>query len=191
MNVRTSSWLLVSALCAAVACSDEASTLADAALDAAVARPDAAASRPDAAPARDAAAADADAPDAAPPADAAAADAEPARDAAPEDTGVPADTGVVADAGVAPDASAPSCGALASPCSGSQECGGQGLECVDPPGLCMPTMPTCGGFVMAQCPGLTPVCLYYRGADYGPCLTADQRLCICSDPARRQYFPGC
>jgi hypothetical protein len=121
----------------------------------------------------------------------AAADAEPARDAAPEDTGVPADTGVVADAGVAPDASVPSCGALASPCSGSQECGGQGLECVDPPGLCMPTMPTCGGFVMAQCPGLTPVCLYYRGADYGPCLTADQRLCICSDPVRRQYFPGC
>jgi hypothetical protein len=181
MNVLTPSWLvLVGALCAVVACSDETSTLADAALDAA-------APRPDAAPVPDAAA-----PDAAPPADAAAADAEPARDAAPEDTGVVADSGEsTPDASAAPDASAPSCGALASPCTGSQECGGQGLECIDPPGLCMPVMPTCGGFVMAQCPGLTPVCLYYRGADYGPCLTADQRLCICSDPVRRQYFPGC
>lgn len=191
MNVLTPSWLvLIGALCAVVACSDETSTLADAGLDAAVTRLDAA-TRPDAA-AADATAADATAADAAPPADAAAADAEPARDAAPEDTGVVADSGeTTPDASAAPDASAPSCGALASPCSGSQECGGQGLECIDPPGLCMPVMPTCGGFVMAQCPGLTPVCLYYRGADYGPCLTADQRLCICSDPVRRQYFPGC
>lgn len=187
MNVRTSSWLLIGALCAAAACSDEASTLADAALDATIVRADAAPSRPDAAPAADAEPADATTPDAAP-----LPDAEPARDADPADSGVVPDAGEsTPDASAAPDASAPSCGALASPCNDSRECGGQGLECVDPPGLCMPVMPTCGGFVMAQCPGLTPVCLYYRGADYGPCLTADQRLCICSDPVRRQYFPGC
>lgn len=120
-------------------------------------------------------------------------DAQPLPDADP-----PADSGeVIADAGEPPPdggTSNPSCGLIGRVCSGGNECGGgggSGLDCVDPPGLCMPIMPTCGGFVMAQCPGLTPVCLYYRGADYGPCLTVDQRNCICNDPNARQYFPGC
>ncbi len=126
-------------------------------------------------------------------------DAEPADSGAePADTGVaapdaePADSGdAPADAGGGPN---PSCGLIGRACNAGNECGGgggSGLDCVDPPGLCMPTMPTCGGFVQARCPGLTPVCMFYRGADYGPCLTVDQRNCICNDPNARQFFPDC
>ena len=167
----------------------EASTTLDGS-SAADARPaDAALAAPDAAEARDAVAQDATpAPDA----------AEGHPDAASPDALTFADA-ASPDAAEAPDAGASSpdagdlCGVIGLECGPTRECGGRdpSLQCVDPPGLCMPVMPTCGGFVMMRCPNTAPHCMFYQGADYGPCLTQQQRLCVCNDPVARAHFPGC
>lgn len=109
------------------------------------------------------------------------------------DAGVVADAGQVADAGELADAGGGDagfmgCGALGRPCSAGDECGGN-LACTND--RCFPVMPTCGGFVMARCPNTAPVCLYFAGADYGPCFTTAERNCLCSDPTLRLLFPMC
>ncbi len=104
-----------------------------------------------------------------------------------EDAGMVVDAGEVADAG-ATDAGSMGCGALGRQCSMGVECGGN-LACTSD--RCFPVMPNCGGFVMARCPNTAPVCLYFAGADYGPCFTTAERNCLCSDPTLRLLFPMC
>lgn len=110
-----------------------------------------------------------------------------------EDTGAVADAGEIADAGEVADAGATDagsmgCGALGRQCSMGVECGGN-LACTND--RCFPVMPNCGGFAMARCPNTAPVCLYFAGADYGPCFTTAERNCLCSDPTLRLLFPMC
>ncbi len=99
-------------------------------------------------------------------------------DAGEEDAGSPIDGGF-------------NCGALGTGCSAAAVCPGQ-LSCTDPPGICIPeARATCGGFAGAMCPGNYPVCIFYDGADYGPCFTPQERDCICATPEGQAAFPGC
>jgi hypothetical protein len=72
-------------------------------------------------------------------------------------------------------------------CEGMGDCP-SGYECNV--GRCAPQgRPLCGGFAGAECtePAF-PSCLYFRSADFGPCLTAAEASCICGDPARAAGF---
>ena len=57
-------------------------------------------------------------------------------------------------------------------------------------GRCAPQgRPLCGGIAGAECmePAF-PSCLYFASADFGPCLTAAEAACICSDPRLAPWF---
>jgi hypothetical protein len=63
-----------------------------------------------------------------------------------------------------------------------------GFECMV--GRCAPqARQICGGFAGARCtePEFTQ-CIYFSSADFGPCLTPDERRCICDDPERAAGF---
>ena len=92
----------------------------------------------------------------------------------------------------APDAAEPpQCGELGKACTSGNDCSGN-HRCVDPPGICVPArVVDCGGFAQARCPAQYPVCQYYTGADYGPCLTAFERDCICATRPGRAGLVGC
>lgn len=63
-----------------------------------------------------------------------------------------------------------------------------GFECMV--GRCAPQgRMLCGGFAGAMCsePGFT-ACTYFSSADFGPCLTPEERRCICDDPERAAGF---
>jgi hypothetical protein len=63
-----------------------------------------------------------------------------------------------------------------------------GYECMV--GRCAPqARQLCGGFAGARCtePEFTQ-CIYFSSADFGPCLTPDERRCICDDPERAAGF---
>jgi hypothetical protein len=63
-----------------------------------------------------------------------------------------------------------------------------GYECMV--GRCAPqARQICGGFAGARCtePEFTQ-CIYFSSADFGPCLTPDERRCICDDPERAAGF---
>ncbi len=63
-----------------------------------------------------------------------------------------------------------------------------GFECMV--GRCAPQgRQLCGGFAGAMCtePGFT-ACTYFSSADFGPCLTPEERRCICDDPERAEGF---
>lgn len=107
------------------------------------------------------------------------------RDNGVHDSGSDFPDGGAADAEV--DAGA-SCGLLGTACSGSDDCG-PNLFCGFP-GICVP-IPECGGFVMASCPNTSPICLYYTGADIGPCFTQFERNCVCNNPNISRLFAGC
>jgi hypothetical protein len=114
-------------------------------------------------------------PDASTNADAETADAEPADAGDPDAT--PADAGF-------------NCGNLGAACGPSNECAG-GLRCVDQ-GACFPDrFIDCGGFAGQQCPATHPICIFFMGADYGPCLTREERDCICAQSAGRAALGGC
>jgi hypothetical protein len=87
------------------------------------------------------------------------------------------------------------------PDSGSSMCNGVGEACdgVDPcpngllcgqEGFCVP-MADCGGFVRRQCMAPRSMCLFYAGADYGPCFNAAERACVCNNPLLAVHFPDC
>lgn len=98
--------------------------------------------------------------------------------------------GAIADASE-PDAAVDgglNCGRLGMACGGADQCGG-GLFCGFAE-ICVP-MDECGGFTRAQCPNTAPICMFYAGADIGPCFTALQRACICADPSTAALFVGC
>jgi hypothetical protein len=106
-------------------------------------------------------------------------------DSGVHDTGANFPDGGQADAEV--DAGV-SCGLLGTECSGGDDCGPNlfcGFE-----GICVP-IPECGGFVMASCPNTSPICLYYAGADIGPCFTQFERNCVCNNPNISRLFAGC
>lgn len=129
---------------------------------------------------------DADAPDNGFAPDAAELDATPGDtsqpDAADLDAGDP-------DSGV-PD-SGSTCGRIGTGCTVAEGCGGGNLECNDIYNVCLPVMPTCGGFAQMMCPSGQPLCLYYAGADYGPCFTLFERNCACATPRGRAALSGC
>ena len=59
-------------------------------------------------------------------------------------------------------------------------------------GICLPEdRPGCGGFAGAQCPGEFPMCLFFASSDYGPCFTAAEQVCVCSQPDAQTHFPTC
>jgi len=63
-----------------------------------------------------------------------------------------------------------------------------GYECMV--GRCAPQgRMLCGGFAGAMCsdPGFR-ACIYFSSADFGPCLTVEERRCICEDPERAAGF---
>lgn len=63
-----------------------------------------------------------------------------------------------------------------------------GFECMV--GRCAPQgRMLCGGFAGTMCsePGFT-ACTYFSSADFGPCLTPEERRCICDDPERAAGF---
>ncbi len=63
-----------------------------------------------------------------------------------------------------------------------------GYECMV--GRCAPQgRMLCGGFAGARCtdPGYS-ACTYFSSADFGPCLTPEERRCICDDPERAAGF---
>lgn len=109
---------------------------------------------------------------------------------APSEADAPlnADAPLTADAGEAPDAfREPACpeglGAFCedAPCP-------MGFECMV--GRCAPQgRQLCGGFAGAMCtePGFS-ACLFFSRADFGPCLTPEERRCICDDPSRAAGF---
>jgi hypothetical protein len=97
------------------------------------------------------------------------------------------DSGSVSDAPAADDAWRDTCpeglGAFCedAPCP-------SGFECMV--GRCAPqARQICGGFAGARCtePEFTQ-CIYFSSADFGPCLTPDERRCICDDPERAAGF---
>ncbi|MDQ3037817.1 MAG: hypothetical protein M3Y87_35815, partial [Myxococcota bacterium] len=71
---------------------------------------------------------------------------------------------------------------LGAPCGDGVDCA-PGFECDI--GRCAPQdRENCGGFAGWTCPR-TPSspyteCLYYSGADFGPCLTPQERDCLCA-----------
>ncbi len=80
------------------------------------------------------------------------------------------------------DDTEPTCGTIGtfctnpSPCSAGETCyiGGSG-------GVCVPTRDGCGGFAGATCndPGY-PICMYLDSADFGVCVHAFEKDCICN-----------
>jgi hypothetical protein len=74
--------------------------------------------------------------------------------------------------------SATDCGAIGSPCTVTCP---DGLQCQSSvgEGFCAPAAPECGGFAGAMCPATHPNCLFFNGADYGPCATDAVKACIC------------
>lgn len=121
------------------------------------------------------------------PPDAVSVDAGPNEDVGPsEDAG--SDTGPDMDAG-GPDAGTDA--GPAGPCDGLDIGGAcpcaEPYQCVE--GRCVVGggRPTCGGFVGALCDTAEfPACTYFPGADFGPCLSAAERTCVCAEH-RDQY----
>lgn len=145
----------------------------------------------DAAPAADATAEDAATEDAAA-ADALVADADApdaiAADAEPLDSGV--EDAAAEDAATSPDAGQ-TCGMIGQACDEQEGCGAGNLECNLIHNVCLPAMPHCGGFAQTMCPQATPICMYFDGADYGPCFTVFERTCACATPRGRAALVGC
>ncbi len=106
-------------------------------------------------------------------------------DASVLDAGGPTDaaTDAPSDAGStgADDAGGP-CGTLGMACVGSGTCGTE-YECDPTYERCVPEAgrPGCGGFAGATCETSPYLgCVFYVGADYGPCLTETEASCVCT-----------
>ncbi len=112
-------------------------------------------------------------------------DASSPRDTGLPDASGPRDTGTVIDGGVE------GCFPLGIACTTDADC--HGLYCSPLGNICLNTTPNelCGGFVMLGCPSHRPFCMYFAGADAGPCFTAAEQRCICGDPRTRRLFPTC
>jgi hypothetical protein len=78
------------------------------------------------------------------------------------------------------------CGTFGSGCASMPDCD-PGQDCMM--NVCYPPgRPECGGFVGALCPPTFPECIFYAGADFGPCFTAPEIMCICATPEGRAAF---
>lgn len=125
-------------------------------------------------------------------------DAATSRDAAlPHDAAVPVDAAVPEDSAAPTDATSTDAGTradaampptcsddLGAPCETTDECA-SGLECQI--GRCAPQdRDVCGGFAGWTCPRTAgspyTECLYYDGADFGPCFTPAEAACLCARP---------
>lgn len=80
-----------------------------------------------------------------------------------------------------------SCGMVGAGCSSPEQCGDE-LICQND-AFCAPDRPTCGGFAGAECTGADELCLNLDGADFGVCVTASERDCICA--RSRDHVDGC
>jgi hypothetical protein len=81
-----------------------------------------------------------------------------------------------------PPVDADLCGAIGMTCTDEDVSCPGGLECMSSTGgmFCTKTRPGCGGFAGATCDDPSaPLCHFLSGADFGPCLSAFERDCIC------------
>jgi hypothetical protein len=91
------------------------------------------------------------------------------------------------DASSGGEAGASACGELGASCISL--CSG-GLACEL--GVCIPeNRPLCGGFGQAECPPLYTACVFWAGADVGPCFTNAELDCVCATAAGQESLPGC
>ena len=78
------------------------------------------------------------------------------------------------------------CGTIGQACTDPSQCsGGENCFLGGAGGVCAPYRDGCGGFAGATCDDPSaPICLYLNSADYGMCVTAFEKDCICT------YSPG-
>jgi len=82
------------------------------------------------------------------------------------------------------------CGTLGRSCADGRSCTAP-YVCDESRRVCVPEGRTlCGGFAGATCTDSRTFteCLFYTGADFGPCLTFAEAACVCADATRRGTF---
>ena len=74
------------------------------------------------------------------------------------------------------------CGTIGQPCSDPSVCdSGQDCYMGGNGNICAPIRDGCGGFAGATCDDPSyPICLYLADTDYGVCVNADEKDCICN-----------
>lgn len=80
------------------------------------------------------------------------------------------------------DDSANACGTIGQMCSDPSQCsGGETCYLGGSGGVCSSYRDGCGGFAGATCNDpAAPICLYLASADYGVCVSAVEKDCICT-----------
>jgi hypothetical protein len=80
------------------------------------------------------------------------------------------------------DDSANACGTVGQACTDPAQCGsGESCFLGGNGGVCAPYRDGCGGFAGATCDDpAAPICLYLNSADYGVCVSAFEKECICT-----------
>jgi len=108
-------------------------------------------------------------------------------DGGPTDAGVAVDAFTPADSGADDDMGIDVCEGVivGTPCRSGCS---RGFQCVD--GICLPSAAreTCGGVAGARCTDTRTFtnCVFLAGADFGPCLSNQERDCVCgSDRSSR------
>lgn len=80
------------------------------------------------------------------------------------------------------DDTAPTCGTIGQLCANPSQCSaGESCYIGGSGGVCCTERDGCGGFAGATCNDpAAPICLYLESADYGMCVNAFEKECICS-----------